>query len=272
MNMLCESVSLDTVMNEPYFKHFSDVLLYRGVRSSYDEITEMPFKLRTKPLDSAKFIHDAINDESESRFGLPIRNLMFSYTEEEQAQGYGKVVVIVPKGDNFKLFYNYEIEDLTAQYMLKPDSVYERMWDDALQDYSNMDFSNEIAGDNWELEEVIELAIEDVQFETEQLLKELYSHLTKTLPSKLQLVADKHDIDRERLEQLHTIIENDDIPEQVTARFKDMMVYFVERIVTEYLDGVEEVDDQDDMDLSTRPEIMIYAPDGFYVVPLELMK
>ncbi len=271
IEMLCESVEIDDIKNQPYFDRFPEVLLYRGIRKNYDDIVELPFQFRTKPLDTASFIHDAINDVSQKIFNLPIRNLIFSYTVIEGTEGYGHPAIIVPKGDDFKLFYNPEVEDLTAYEGLKADMIYERMWDSALQDFINMDYGNEIVGDYWELEEAIQLAIEDVTFETTDMLKELYNHLSKTLASFLQLVAKKHDTDNERLDELHDAISNLDVATEVTQKFKELFEDFIERIASDYVDGVEEVDSEDDMDLSNNPEIMIYAPDGFFVVPVEMM-
>ena len=269
IKMLCESVDVDEVFKEPFFESFSEVRFYRGVRKAYHDITEMEFKFRTKPLDSSPIIHNKINELSEKIFGVPVRNLIFTYTEFEAARAYGDVVEIVPKGNNFKIFYNPYINDLTANAGLKPENLYEHMWDDLVDAFGNMNYVEDMIGEYWEIGKSIGMAIEEISFHTTDIIREFESYLNTKLPGLLNLVAKEHNTADDRLDELHHFIETSNIIDNIIDIFKELMDEFIEQIATEYLDNVDEVDEEDEMDLSNNPEVMIYAPDGFYVIPSE---
>lgn len=270
--MLVESTDTNEVANQPFFEKFPEVRLYRGIRKPFEEITKLSFKFRTKPLDSVIEAHDAINKESEEVFGIPVRNLMFSYTEEESAESYGEVCIIVPIGESFKLFYNPDVEDLTAYEGLSRDSYHERMLETVMDQFFTLDIANEVVDDSyWEMIDVVNGLIDKVTFHSDDMLSELKQFMQNNIHAGIQLVAKKHNTNEERLDELHDYADQSGIVDDVTEKFKVLMDDYLERMASQYVEGIEEVDEEDDLDLSNNPEIMIYAPDGFYVIPKEYM-
>lgn len=77
-----------------------------------DDPTErkLKFKFRDKPTDTPVFFHNLINLFSEKKFGIPVRNLFFTYAHALSR----KALRVIPLGNNVRVFYHPTVGDLTA--------------------------------------------------------------------------------------------------------------------------------------------------------------
>lgn len=247
-NQLTESIGLDTIQQEPYFKQFPNIKLYRGMRGIH-EIKSVPFKYREQPRDTNIQIHDAVNAASIEKFGLPIRNLIFTYPEKEHTYNYGETMIVVPIGD-FKLFCNPNVFDMT---------------------YYFSEFQNEL--------EIKALVFRKV---IDHLRKSRFSHEFGIEYNTKNLFDDMYD-EEHRLNNnpinnliLQLIVERDsDFPvDDFDFKLRKLVSqYRIHTAATmaskQYVDDVIEITNENQLtDYDDRPpEIMVYAPNGFYVIP-----
>lgn len=267
--MITESIEMDEVLSQPYFSNFVETRLYRGIQKTFEYVTKVPFKFRDSPLDTRRIIHDVINKESMDRFKLPIRNLMFTYPDFEDAQNYGGVCIIVPIGSNYKLFANNEIHDLTADMGLG-DNFFDDLIPQTIDTMSSMDVVNTVIDSSQEyLIDVFEYLIDQAEFHTNDFVNEFHKWLSKHIGESIDTYAANHEIDDETVLNWKKYISNEDVIGQLTDMFEQYMVDEIEHKADEYLSDVEEITEDDDIVYDIVPEIMVYAPDGFYVIPEE---
>jgi len=67
---------------------------------------------RKGPTDSAKIIHQIVNEESEKKFGVKIRNMIFATQSPEASENYGSLRTLIPLDDDYALYYNDIISDM----------------------------------------------------------------------------------------------------------------------------------------------------------------
>lgn len=248
--LLTESASIDDIKSQPYFSKFPDLRLLRGVRKDIDDIIHIPFRYRDKPLDTDVHLHNAVNEESITEFGLPIRNLIFATEHKENAAKYGSVYVIVPKGDKFRLFYHPNIEDMTGAYDAADADFMSRIMESAIEYMMELDIPNDVLDGMFsDYEDDILNAVRRIKIHTrnygQEIEKSLYTNL-------------KDDIDSDSAREISSMIA-DRIMEDVNDG--------IERVAREYVEGIEEATRDDEYTPSIDyPEIMLYAPDGVYLV------
>lgn len=92
--------------------------IYHASDNFVEDGTVIPFRYRDKPRDTHNMIHRIANELSEEKFGLSVRNLLFTYRIPSMTQGFGDhVYEVLPIGDNVKYFYADDVEDFTDYSM-----------------------------------------------------------------------------------------------------------------------------------------------------------
>lgn len=246
INML-EDISQQDILSQPYFDRFPNIRFYHGTRNATDEIQEVPFKLRTKPKDTNRFLHDAINELSTDQFGIPIRNLLFAYIDKRLGSIYGNVFVIIPKGD-FKVYFHPDINDMTIDL--------------------DMNHKKSVLND------IIELALTDLEND------ELVNYLTKDEIDRWFHHVE-HFIERKTVHHINAVIDDllstAEIPKDQYDTFDSYLKQKVEqyqpivymKLAEQYISDVKEITHENELNYNEEPELMIYAPNGFYAIPLE---
>lgn len=257
-NMLVESTDVLTVMKEPYFEKFPNIFLYRGIEKDIREINFIPFRYRTRPLDTNVIIHDKINDMTSKTLGQPVRNLMFTYPSISEAKVYGHPYIIVPIGDNYELYYNPHVRDFTEDHRVGNKAVIIRLFDRVV--------------DSLEPSHVFEqLNLNIPEEQQEKILNTLIGF------------SDHASTDGSHTDELKRYISQgikddsmfDSLDDQTTQKvidsmvnaFNDMFYSFIEVIAEEYIKDIIKLNSESELIGTNSPEIMVYAPDGFYVVP-----
>lgn len=193
---------------------------------------------------------------------------MFTYPDFEDAQNYGGVCIIIPIGENYKLFANNEIHDLTADMGLG-DTFFDNLIPDVIDIMSTMDVVNTVIDSQGYLVDVFENLIDNTQFHTNEFVNEFHKWLSKHIGESIDTYAVNHEIDDETVLNWKNYIKDEDVIGQLTDMFEQYMVNEIEHKADEYIEHVEEITEDDDIVFDIIPEIMVYAPDGFYVVPEE---
>lgn len=256
--VIFEGVELDEIQKEPFFRKYGFSLIH-GSSIKFEESTFINFRFRKKPTDTPIVIHDKINKLSVDKFGIPVRSLLFSYHEETAVTSgntWGYSYFVIPKGNNYRMFASPSVMDLTSDYeliysygvnptesdLLKLDD----MLTDSLPDQSVFnDFTAEISeyGLRNDLSNLRDIDIID----------ELYD-------DALNDAIESPYIDEEKIEEFKLLYsENRD---KVHNIVEDFLESLMDVMITEYVEGVEEIDT-----IIRDAEIMVYAPDGFYLVP-----
>lgn len=261
---------LEQVKSQPYLKQHGHIELFRGVQKAFDEITKVEFKFRTQPLDTYRLFHDKVNELSIQSFGIPIRNLLFTYPDMQQTASYGSPHRIIPIGDSYELYYASDIVDMTGDYSAGS-NMDERILDNAVDMLHTMDTINDSI-ESQVLIDSAEKAVNALSIETNDLVKGFHQHMKSYTLKYLD------DYDKESDEYKEAIAEYNDGQwlKQITEAFAQNIELALESDANEYLEKVEvvEVDDElDEHDIfydGQGVEIMVHAPDGFYVIPTEV--
>ena len=123
----------DHIINSTFFKNnYMDMIknndldtildakhnwLYHASDKMENDYGVMELRLRENPRDTAKYVHDVINNLATKKFGYPIRNLLFSFTKKAKIVDFGyDYYVLFPLDDDYKLFYAEGISDFTEYY------------------------------------------------------------------------------------------------------------------------------------------------------------
>lgn len=94
---------------------YSDsVKLYHHTKNSHDTRI-MEFKFRDAPSNTPIVVHDLVNHYAVQKFGLPVRNLFFTYAEYM----FANQMRAIPLGDNVRYFYNPDVDDMTALILIE---------------------------------------------------------------------------------------------------------------------------------------------------------
>ena len=108
-------VNVEPIAKNPNDGFENSHVLYHGSKSLKDQdYRVLPLLKRTGPRDSSTIVHNAINDASEKRFGVPVRNLMFASNNSMATREYGSTYVVIPVGQ-YRLFYSKIVEDLYSE-------------------------------------------------------------------------------------------------------------------------------------------------------------
>lgn len=93
--------------------------LYKGSHylRKYDEDNAviLNFEERENPLHTNYLLHKILNQLSQKKFNVNVRNLSFVVKNNTNAEGYGPLNIVFPLG-NYELFYNPRVLDFTMAY------------------------------------------------------------------------------------------------------------------------------------------------------------
>lgn len=111
---------LETIISSKYFK--DNILPYIIKRRGVPELVHGSYKMenrkiinitqRTKPVDTSKIIHQLVNEEAESKFGVPIRSLLFASQSNEVSENYGPTHTLIPLDDDYAFYYSDIVSDM----------------------------------------------------------------------------------------------------------------------------------------------------------------
>lgn len=221
-------------------KRFPKLDLHHGSRNRYETGQLLPFRLRGKPLDTPPIINYLINEHLKDDFGLPVRNLLYMSQLYDIADGYGIVYYIIPKGNNYRLFYADGTEDFSAEYG-HPDTI-ETLTEIVFQNMEEDDYSRE------QTEHITNIINRDYG----KYYVDMYAATSrKDMIAAFETLTFENDEEKELFKEFH-------------ERMVDEIKFYVERIYTdEYV--VEEIKTSADVPFPEY-EIMGYFPDGFYVI------
>lgn len=247
-HMLNEGVNKHNIVNQPFIDNHDDMVLYHGT-VKISEPTEMEFRFRSKPMSTIKELHEKINELSEDKFGIPVRNLLFTYpNDSDSVMTYGNSNVIVPIGKNYRIFYHPSLHDMTE--------------DLNVGDYSDIPIKN-ITDELMELDdgsmgEYYRHYVEWLQ-EHEELTSGDYSGIIGAFYN----LEDNAEQDNDFVHvHLKNFIKNNkkDILDIIMKAVKES----IDSIAHQYVSGLEELGEDENVD---GVEMMVYAPNGFYIMP-----
>lgn len=91
-------------------------ILYSGKSQDSDYFVQNIDELRYRnPKNTPLELHDTINNVAYDKFGVLIRNGLFATTKIKEATEYGTVYRIFPTEDNYTVFTNPNVSDLTFE-------------------------------------------------------------------------------------------------------------------------------------------------------------
>lgn len=248
LKQLNESVEVDEILKQPYFRYFPNMRLYHGTPNKFSEITFLPFKLRTSPTNTDKRVHDIVNELTLDEFGLPLRSLLFCYRYDETM--YGHSYMIVPKGE-FRLFHNPNIHDMTIDLGVDvfvdhdaPDTIPDKLYP--------------YIGENEYTEFFVDKIMENVD------IMDVDIHV---VIEAMNDMVDEFDDDGEDFEKVFHFINSH--KEDILMKIGESVNEMLRDIAHEYVSGIEEITSEESGFEDDRSEVMLYAPNGFYVIPDE---
>lgn len=201
--------------------------LYHSSNSLIPDGTLVPFRLRDMPRDTSLKIHDAVNTLTVEKFGVPVRNLLFTYRNKDKSEGYGAhIYEIIPNGNNFKFYYAEYVDDFT---------------DHSRDAFEKMDigaYFNKMHPD-------AELEMRDQALYLDLAVK-------RALNGEREFVGKK----------VLQFLETGGLSKYIDSVF-EIAELVAKDIALEYVDRIIEVKNQDDLK-GVHDEVMVYAPDGFY--------
>lgn len=222
--MLLENIESDAKQQPAYQ---SDVKIYHG--SNADEPKFVQFRYREKPRDTFVVVHSIINDLTEDKFDIPVRNLLFTLMDDDTTYGTASMRV-VPKGE-YKVFANPNVNDLTIHFM------------DMFNRYMKTVISN-ITND--------EKVVNDVVTRIRRSLKKLdYNFMEESFTPVVEQILSFVELN-----------EGDNVNMVLTETIKA-----INAIAKEYVDGIESYTSLDNIThIPQNIEIMLYAPNGFFLI------
>lgn len=249
-SMLSEGVNQKDILDQPYISNHDDMVLYHGT-SQISKPTKLEFRFRTKPMSTIDELHHDINDLSTEKFGIPVRNLLFTYpNDSDQVMMYGHSNVIVPIGTKYRIFYHPRIHDMTEDLVVGQHS-----------DIPIKNITDELMQlDDGSMGEYYKHYVDWLQ-EHEELTSGDYSAIIGAFYN----LEDNADDDNELV---HVHLKNfikkhkSDILEVIMNAMQES----IESISQQYVNELEELGKDENID---GVELMVYAPDGFYIIPEE---
>lgn len=221
-SMLNESID---IQSHPSYQ--KDLHLYHSSDKKHEDGI-VQFRFREKPRDTLKVIHEIVNEVSNERFTLPIRNLFFTYKDASKTESYGdNTYRIYPLGDNYKLFYHPSISDFTdhaTDFLYKRDFIYE---------YANPIFDNDY----------LEILLSVVYYRSIRIAKDVDD--VKRIMTERFKREDYYDKLKPYIDEIYNLYINE-----------------IYNFAKNYINEIIVTDNTDDI---SYQEIMVYSPDGFYV-------
>lgn len=279
LNMLLESSSIDEVFSQPFFSDFAKSRFYHA-RLPFEGIRSLDFRLRDAPRDSIRFIHNAINQESERKFGVPVRSLLFTFPSLDQSQphfeDYGMPALVVPKGENYRIFLHPEYTDFTVQGQADSarigDNLVRRTW----ESIQTLDLINEIFGDHVEVDgldavEIIESLVDDTLSSD---MPRINASFNNSRHSVVDVVEMALLLFAERFDKTFKEYNFKDFESVVFDAFMRQLENEIGYVARDYVEGlIEATDDSEVVSANSEvPEVMMYMPDGFYLVAIDVLK
>ena len=241
-HILNENFTIDEVESQPFMDDFDGLELYHSTPKKYHDIHKMEFRFRSKPQTTVHKFHDLVNEYSIEKFDIPIRNLLFCY--DEACGMYGFPYRIVPIG-SCRMFYAPGINDMTIHYNI--------------DDLDNVDFNiDDFMG---HFEKLIPSKY------SEKFVKELFSSGSSEVhPSDIEYTLEVLDDEYEGDEYEKFRIAVNDSTDKIIEMIQHQYDIEMKRMAKEYVRNCQEITtyNYDDID---NEEIMLYAPNGFYVIP-----
>lgn len=239
-----ESNVLNDVQRQPFNELYPDLTLYHGSHKlNSDNIVKIPFKYRKEPQTTIKEFHDALNEVSEERFNIPIRNLLFCHPYSDDT--FGKPYQIVPIG-NCRMFYHPNINDLTVDLGYANYYVFDYDNNQFIKELTNqfpVKYMDELANEIFDGESVFHFDVSELQF--------IVNDIVSKYDDSIQLKA--------------TVQDNQDT---ILRMVEDSRYTIMLQHASKYIDGVEEVDSDNYQHIDDE-EVMVYAPNGFYAIPTD---
>lgn len=264
--LLKESADINTVLSQPFIKQFDELRLFRGIRNTYEDITFVPFRFRESPLDTDKLLHDKINELSIESFDVPVRNLIFSYTDADNASSYGDVYMIVPIGNDYKLFNEPSINDMTA-HLGAGENFFDQIIESTIDNFYTIGIIEDIQ--NGHVQEIVENIMENIGFHTSNIKDEFHKFFTENMQKFIDIHSKDYELDEKELIKIVDFIKDNDLIDKLSETFENLFDENIEHMADDYVNNIEEIDEDSDVVFEAHPEIMIYSPSGFYVIPQE---
>lgn len=264
--MLSESIDYKEIKSQPYFDKFKKLRLYHGMKSELDEPTLIPFRYRNKSVDTPVEFHEAINEVSTEKFGVPIRNLKFLYGSARNVDAYGSPHIIIPKGD-FQLFTNPDTYDMTVEYNLdvRHSRIYRNLFTSIVSNLKESITHYLLDNQDDEDDEEPEVTIDDaLEFKLDKLLERFKPNISKYYNGDIRTMFTNYIIDN-----IDDIVDDSMfkfIESNIGRIVNGTVALGIKNFAISYVDGIIEV--QSDSDISSSDsEFMLYAPEGMYVIP-----
>ena len=106
-------------------------VLYSGQSQDSEYFVQNIDELRYRnPKNTPVELHDTINNVAYDKFGVLIRNGLFATTKIKEASEYGNVYRIFPISDDYSVFTNPNIPDLTFEINKRKGNDHESFIDD----------------------------------------------------------------------------------------------------------------------------------------------
>lgn len=223
----------------PFEEEFTQPL-YHGTELRRGEYS---FKFRDRPKDTFLPIHNTLSAKSKQKFGINIRSLMFSSFDRSMAELFGTARILVPLGNDYRLFYSKGVTDMTTDIgagLTKMRITINRMIDLRITDDKPTK----------SLTQAMRQEIDKCHQAFNGDLDDFFEHLITVAIHILDDLG--HEYQKERL-----MVE--------LNRFKDNLHDKIDY----YLSNVHEIKSASDLNSVDSEEIMVYAPSGFRIkVPM----
>lgn len=224
-DIITESTTLDAYKDSVFYKRYG-LKLKHGNSSIGEGFYD--FVPRKESRDSVSYFHNLMNEYAVEKFGLPIRNLLFTSTDEASIANYGNVYSVVPN-DGFRMFCNPMITDVTDSLDLFPLSVVYKI--------------------NGYLKQ-INCTVENRDSVASKIKK--LKDLNEFIDTVIVNVTDVND----------TVVEGD-TKEQCINKIKECLSYY-KALIKRYINNTVEIKLDDD--IIPRKEIMVYPKNGFWLI------
>lgn len=133
-------------------------VLYHGSNHGVDDYQIRTFRERTRPRDTPRDVHAALNDVFKERYGHEIRNWMFTTGSRHDARVYGPLQVIFPIGQNYHYVWSPFVYDMTTHRVSFVDKHQGLPYDEC-QEKANDEFLNDIATTTFHVDKQLHAAV-----------------------------------------------------------------------------------------------------------------
>lgn len=254
---LLESATYDEIRSQPYFDRFPDIRLYHGTKSPVKEPSLVPFRYRKAPKDTPQVIHDTINEKSVDKFGIPVRNLFFTYQKPHNIINYyGEQCIAIPKG-KFRLFCNPLVNDMTTHYDLDmySSNFYTAIFEEVISRL--VEFNRSLNYDESMVDADMVFWLDKLESNYRKAIAGYNGGFVDQMESYILEVLQDH-IKDETLSKTFT--------NQVLKVTKEVFSMHIHKMSDDYMKTLIELDTASDI-YDRTAEMMLYAPEGMYMIP-----